>query len=77
MTLVLYSILGFLVFENLVELYLTFRQVSRFRFFATSHEFSIFLSHSWNRQLRVYRNSKQVPEELKDALKVETFEKAR
>lgn len=27
MTLVLYSILGFLVFENIVELYLTFRQV--------------------------------------------------
>lgn len=28
MTLVLYSILGFLIFENLVELYLTLRQVS-------------------------------------------------
>lgn len=27
MTLVLFSILGFLIFENLVELYLTLRQV--------------------------------------------------
>lgn len=34
MTLVLFSILGFLVFENLVELYLTLRQVSqKFGFF--------------------------------------------
>jgi hypothetical protein len=31
MTAVLYSILGFLIFENLVELYLTYRQVSLFR----------------------------------------------
>lgn len=53
MVAVLYSILGFLIFENLVELYLTYRQ------------------------LRVYKTSKKVPEEIKDALKEETFEKAR
>jgi len=49
----LYCIIGFLLLENLIELYLT------------------------SRQIRVYQNSKEVPNRLKDALSVETFEKAR
>ncbi|XP_055549804.1 CAAX prenyl protease 1 homolog [Wyeomyia smithii] len=49
----LYSILIFLVLENLINLYLT------------------------RRQIYVYETSKDVPAELKDAMKKETFEKAR
>lgn len=75
MTLVLYSILGFLIFENLVELYLTLRQVSLKNKYQVKTFFILkFFSFS---QLRVYKTSKQVPAELKDALKEETFEKAR
>ncbi|XP_055636042.1 CAAX prenyl protease 1 homolog [Toxorhynchites rutilus septentrionalis] len=51
--LTLYSILIFLFLENLINLYLT------------------------RRQIYVYRTSKEIPEELRDVMKKETFEKAR
>lgn len=49
----LYSIIGFLLFENIIELYLTLRQI------------------------RVYKNSRDVPSRLKSVMAQETFEKAR
>lgn len=44
MTAVLYSILGFLIFENLVELYLTLRQVSNGSDFSAVSFFLFFVS---------------------------------
>lgn len=74
MSLVLHSMLGFLILENLVELYLTFRQVLKITFI----DFMFFFSDPNQLfKLRVYKTSKKVPEELKDSLKEDTFEKAR
>ena len=74
MTLVLYSILGFLIFENLVDLYLTLRQV--ITFFANFFHVK-FLKFVFSHQLNVYKTTKKVPAELEGALKEDTFEKAR
>lgn len=69
----LYSIIGFLLFENIIELYLTFRQVIPIFFclHPFTNEYFIFL------QIRVYKTSRDVPTRLKSVMTQETFEKAR
>jgi STE24 endopeptidase len=76
----LYSFLVFLFLENIFQLYLTKRQVN-VEHAKTRHIdiLAVLIENTIMQifQIKVYKESKDVPAELKSVLQVETFEKSR